>query len=101
MARGDRWAKNRQQYSDRVWLAIAQFWVEQRGVPPTFRQLADRTYMSRSSVTRWVDLLEAHGKLHRLSGCARNIRLDKWPIHLIEPPDWWRGEIEDLAIPKG
>lgn len=46
-----------------------------RGFCPSHREIADACFISRSSVTRYLDLLEARGLLEREPGTARGIRI--------------------------
>jgi repressor LexA len=50
-------------------------YIEERNYPPTVREIADGCALARSSVTRHLDRLEMQGRIERLPGKARGIRL--------------------------
>ncbi len=65
--------------TQRVYRFIKQF-IEQRGFPPSQREIAEGCYMARSSVQRHLDVLEARGLIEREMGIARSLSLtDRTP----------------------
>ena len=60
--------------TQRVYQFIKQF-IEQRGFPPSQREIAEGCYMARSSVQRHLDVLEAKGLIEREMGIARSLSL--------------------------
>ncbi len=47
----------------------------QFGYSPTMRELSESCFMSRSNIYRYLDKLEAQGRISRDSGIARGITL--------------------------
>lgn len=60
--------------TEKVYQFLKAF-VRANNFPPTVRELADGCGMSRSSVTRHLDRLEAMGRITRQPGKARGITL--------------------------
>ena len=50
-------------------------YTHQFGTPPTLREIRDGCFMSLGSVYRWLDLLEARGRIRRNRGKSRGIIL--------------------------
>lgn len=50
-------------------------YLRQHGHPPTLREIAEGCYMSYGSVFRYLDKLEAHGRIARKPGKSRSITL--------------------------
>jgi SOS-response transcriptional repressor LexA len=49
---------------------------EEYGYSPSITEIAEATFMSRSSVVRHLDLLEARGRISRDPGVGRSISLN-------------------------
>lgn len=54
-------------------------YIEQRNRPPTQREIADGTFLSRSVIIRYLDILAERGLIDREIGIARGIGLPKDP----------------------
>jgi DNA-binding MarR family transcriptional regulator len=59
---------------DKIWRFICDF-NQQFGYPPNLRQIADHAYTSRPNLYRYLDHLEAEGRLSREPGVARGITI--------------------------
>ena len=59
---------------DKVWHFICDF-NHQFGYPPNLRQIAEMVFMSRANLYRYLDHLEAEGRLTREPGVARGITI--------------------------
>lgn len=57
-----------------VYSFIADF-VKSHGYSPTLREIADGCYLGRSTVVRYLDKLEAKGRIAREEGKPRSIAL--------------------------
>jgi SOS-response transcriptional repressor LexA len=58
--------------------AVYQFiviYLDEHGYPPTMREMAEGCYINVAYVVRYLDLLEAQGRLTREAGKARSVRL--------------------------
>jgi len=58
--------------------AIYEFiniFIEEHGYPPTMREIADGCYISTGNVVRYLDKLEAEGRLIREPRKARSLKL--------------------------
>jgi DNA-binding MarR family transcriptional regulator len=58
--------------------AVYQFlkdYIRKHNFPPTVREIGDACHLSRSTVTRNLDRLEALGRITRQPGKARSITL--------------------------
>ena len=56
--------------------------VQERGFPPTVREIGDATGVHSSSTTWYqLQILEARGYIQRLEGKARGIRVNYTPEH--------------------
>lgn len=64
---------------ERVYDFISEY-IHENSNSPTLREIADACYLGRSTTYRFLDKLEAHGRIVRAPGKARNIRLPK-PEH--------------------
>ncbi len=51
-------------------------YIAEHGFGPSQQEIADGCYMSRPNVIRYLDKLEAWGRISREPGKARSIRLD-------------------------
>lgn len=61
--------------SDHVLQCIVSF-IEERSYPPSLRELADCAGLaSVSSVHRWLKVLEDEGRIQRISGTNRAIKI--------------------------
>jgi SOS-response transcriptional repressor LexA len=60
--------------TQRVYRFIHGF-IDERGFPPSQREIAEGCYMARSSVQRHLDVLEAKGLIEREIGMARSLSL--------------------------
>lgn len=57
-------------------LEVIRHSVKERGFPPTFREIAKALGFSSTNTVRWhLRALETAGKLSRVPGVARGIRL--------------------------
>lgn len=70
----------------RVWLFITQY-VEKRGLPPTYREIAAGCYISKTTVGTHLLRLEARGYIDRGDGAARGIILLEKPNRHIKTPE--------------
>lgn len=52
-------------------------YIEMHGISPSQREIAEGCYLVRSSVLRYLDRLEAWGRILRDPNKARSIRLPK------------------------
>lgn len=55
--------------------AFIQARMQQQGIPPTYREIADAVFISAGSVARHLERLEMWGRIGRLPGRARGIYL--------------------------
>jgi DNA-binding MarR family transcriptional regulator len=60
----------------RVYTFIRDY-IEERNMPPTQREIAEGTYISRSVVIRYLDILAERGLIVREIGLARGLWLPK------------------------
>lgn len=61
--------------SDYILACITSF-IEERSYPPSLRELADCAGLaSVSSVHRWLKVLEEEGRIQRIEGTNRAIRI--------------------------
>lgn len=58
-------------------LAYIEQYIEREGRSPSFEDIADGTYMTRSNVVRYIDWLEGRGYIKRVPGVPRSISLVK------------------------
>jgi DNA-binding MarR family transcriptional regulator len=58
---------------DKVYVFIRGAYIRQHGSSPTLREIAAGCYMSPPSVVRYLDRLEAHGRIARRPGKSRGI----------------------------
>lgn len=49
--------------------------VKAKGRPPTLREIADACYVSTGAVVRHLDRLEMQGRIERMPGKSRSIRV--------------------------
>jgi SOS-response transcriptional repressor LexA len=56
-------------------LAFIRQFFRDRGYAPSFREISKGCYMSTANVVRYLDVLEAHGRISRELGHPRSIRL--------------------------
>jgi DNA-binding MarR family transcriptional regulator len=61
---------------EQVYAFIATY-IHQHSNSPSLREIADACYLGRSTTYRFLDKLEAQGRILREPGQARNIRLPK------------------------
>jgi DNA-binding MarR family transcriptional regulator len=54
---------------------FVQTYIQKHGLAPSQREIADGCYINVAYVGRYLDLLEARGRLTRERGQARSIRL--------------------------
>jgi DNA-binding MarR family transcriptional regulator len=59
---------------EQVYAFIAAY-IHQHSNSPSLREIADACYLGRSTTYRFLDKLEAQGRILREPGQARNIRL--------------------------
>ena len=57
--------------------AFIERYIEEQGLPPSQREIAEGCYIARSAVVRHLDKLEARGRIELIPGKARGIRLIK------------------------
>ena len=62
------------QMVEKVWHFICDF-NHQFGYPPALREIADHAFMSRPNLYRYLDYLEAEGRISREPGVARGITI--------------------------
>jgi DNA-binding MarR family transcriptional regulator len=67
----------------RVLAAIAAMW-EERGYPPTYRELGDRIGIAHSAVHGYVRTLSEAGLVHEEAHLARSLRLSDIGRTLLE-----------------
>lgn len=58
-------------------LDFIRAYLAERNLPPTQREIADGTYLSRSTVVRYLDILAERGLIVREDGMARGIWLPR------------------------
>lgn len=63
-----------EEMTDQVYRYIADY-IQERGFPPSTREIAQGCYISRGVVTRYLDRLELSGRIRRTPGRARSIQL--------------------------
>lgn len=64
----------REEQAQRI-LDYIHAYFEQEGCSPSFNDIAGACFMTRSSVARYIDLLEGRGKIRRVPGIPRSISL--------------------------
>ena len=57
--------------------AFIKEYISTNGISPSFREIGDGCFVSQPTVVRYIDILEAQGRILRLSGVARSLRLVK------------------------
>jgi SOS-response transcriptional repressor LexA len=57
-----------------------QIYIHENGYSPSLREISDGCYLGRSTVLRYLDKLEAKGRITRTEGRARSISLKRTPI---------------------
>ena len=57
--------------------AFIERYIEEYGIPPSQRDIAKGCYLANSAVIRHLDRLEAWGRIQRIPGKSRGIRLIK------------------------
>ncbi len=60
--------------SELVYQFVVSF-IERENCPPTISEISDGCYMSRNTVVRHLDKLEAQGRLYRIPHKFRGLRL--------------------------
>ena len=60
---------------DRIYAFIHAYAAAHQGLTPSQREIAAGCYINVAYVGRYLDLLEARGRLERVRGQARSIRL--------------------------
>jgi repressor LexA len=55
--------------------AFIKAYIREHTYPPTLKEIAENCYMSRTHVTRYVDILQARGRLARNPKLSRGITL--------------------------
>ena len=50
-------------------------YIQDNGYAPSLREISKGCYLGRSTVMRYLDKLEARGRIHRADGKARSITL--------------------------
>ncbi len=55
--------------------AFIKHYIEEQGLPPSQREIAEGCYIARSAVVRHLDKLEARGWISLVPGKSRGIRL--------------------------
>jgi len=63
-----------QQTTEQVYNFIRDY-IQEYGVSPSQRQIAEGCYLSRGGLIRYLDRLEAQQRILRDTGLARSIRL--------------------------
>jgi len=67
---------NHDQMTEAIYTFIERF-IEEYGIPPSQREIAAACFLVRSAVIRHLDRLEAYGRIVRIPGKSRGIRLTK------------------------
>jgi SOS-response transcriptional repressor LexA len=65
-----------QELVDAVYEAIEEY-IDEHGIPPTHRIIADRCHISKGAVGTYLTHLEKQNRIEREFGMARGIRLVK------------------------
>lgn len=60
-----------------VVMEYIETYFEREGRSPSFDDIAEACYMTRSSVARYVDMLEGRGRIRRVPGVPRSMSLVK------------------------
>ena len=60
---------------ERVYRFISDYLQQHRGLSPSQREIAEGCFINVAYVSRYLDVLEARGRLERERGRARSIRL--------------------------
>lgn len=55
--------------------AFIEDYMEQNSLPPSIREIAQGCYLNVSTVSRYLGILEAQGRLQRIPGKARGLKL--------------------------
>jgi LexA DNA binding domain len=55
--------------------AFIEDYMEQNSLPPSVRDIAKGCYLNISTVSRYLGILEAQGRLQRIPGKARGLKL--------------------------
>ena len=50
-------------------------YISENGMSPSFREIGKSCFISQPTVVRYLDILEAQGRILRLSGVARSLRI--------------------------
>jgi SOS-response transcriptional repressor LexA len=66
--------EQREANAERVLAFIRAYWAE-HGIAPSMGEIGAACYLARSSVLRYLDLLEARGHIWRYPGVPRSIVL--------------------------
>ena len=64
------------QITETIYTFIERY-IEEHGIPPSQREIAEGCYLVRSAVVRHLDRLEAYGRITRIPNTSRGIRLTK------------------------
>ena len=67
-----------QQTTEQVYAFIRSYF-EEHGFAPSLREIAVQCFMARATALRYLDRLEAQGRISRELGRARSIRLLNQP----------------------
>jgi DNA-binding transcriptional regulator YhcF (GntR family) len=59
---------------ERVYAFLCEF-IQQNGFAPSIREIASGCYINVATVIRYLDILEAQGRIERMAGKARSIRI--------------------------
>jgi SOS-response transcriptional repressor LexA len=60
--------------TDKVYIFV-QNYIHEYGYPPSIREIAKGCYINKTYAVRYLDILEAQGRLTRQPGKARGMRL--------------------------
>lgn len=63
-----------QELIDAVYQAIEEY-IEEHGIPPSHRMIAEKCFISKGSVGTYLTYLEKQNRIEREFGVARGIRL--------------------------
>jgi repressor LexA len=55
--------------------SFIQTYIQENGYSPSLREISEGCYLGRSTVLRYLDKLEAKGRITRAEGKARSISL--------------------------
>lgn len=57
-----------------IYIFLYEF-IQKHGFAPSIREISDGCFVNVATVIRYLDILEANGRIERTSGKARSIRI--------------------------